>query len=115
MLVSTSVGHSVDRPEPAVDAALRATHVAGGRLAWIAIVGVCGSGKSELERRLRTRGLDARAVAQEHSHVSELWRHDGEPLAVVYLGASCRTVRRRPRKSRRLLSTGCIVCSPAEP
>lgn len=61
----------------------------------IAIVGVCGSGKSELARRLAERGLDAASVAQEHSHVPALWRHEAEPDLLVYLVASPAVVRRR--------------------
>jgi broad-specificity NMP kinase len=61
----------------------------------IAVVGVCGSGKSELVRRLRARGLGAYAVAQEHSHVPDLWRHEAEPDLLVYLSATARTVRQR--------------------
>lgn len=63
----------------------------------ITIVGVCASGKSELARRLREQGWDARTVAQEHSHVPQLWRHDGEPDVLVYLSASLREVLRRGR------------------
>jgi deoxyadenosine/deoxycytidine kinase len=63
----------------------------------VVVVGVCASGKSELARRLRARGIDVRAVAQEHSHIPNLWRHDGEPDVLIYLGASARAVRRRGR------------------
>jgi hypothetical protein len=65
----------------------------------VVVVGVCGAGKSELTRRLRARGLDARVVAQEHSHVPALWRHEGLPDVLVYLGASARAVRRRGKVS----------------
>jgi cytidylate kinase len=61
----------------------------------VAIVGVCGSGKTELARRLTARGIAARPVAQEHSHVPGLWRHEGMPDLLVYLAASARVVRRR--------------------
>jgi transketolase len=63
----------------------------------VVVVGVCGAGKSELARRLRARGVAARSVAQEHSHVADLWRHEGEPDVLIYLGASARAVRRRGR------------------
>ena len=65
----------------------------------VVVVGVCASGKSELVRRLATRGIDAHAVAQEHSHVPELWRHQGDPDLLVYLQASTRAVRRRGRRN----------------
>lgn|GEM_PF-108284 len=65
----------------------------------IVVVGVCGSGKSELAGRLALRGLDVHTVAQEHSHVQELWRHGGMPGLLVVLQASTRAVRRRGRRS----------------
>jgi len=61
----------------------------------VAIVGVCGSGKTELARRLAARGVEVHPVAQEHSHVPGLWRHEGVPDLLVYLSASARVVRRR--------------------
>ena len=61
----------------------------------ITVVGVCASGKSELTRRLQARGIDAHSVAQEHSHVPKLWRHDAVPDMLVYLNVSHRTVNRR--------------------
>ncbi len=60
----------------------------------IAIVGVCGSGKTTLERKLRELGFQAFSVAQEHSYVRELWRAK-EPDIVVYLDANLSTIRRR--------------------
>lgn len=60
----------------------------------IAIVGVCGSGKSTLERKLRELGFEAFSVAQEHSYVRELWRAKN-PEVVVYLDANLSTIRRR--------------------
>ena len=64
----------------------------------VAIVGVCASGKTELAKRLSARGLEAHCVAQEHSYVSELWRHEAFPEVLVYLEASLRAVRRRGRR-----------------
>jgi hypothetical protein len=60
----------------------------------IAIVGVCGSGKSTLEQKLKALGLEAFSVAQEHSYVRELWRTK-EPHLLVYLDANLSTIRRR--------------------
>jgi hypothetical protein len=61
------------------------------------VVGVCGSGKSELKRRLTARGLSVHTVAQEHSHIPELWRHEVVPDVLIFLQASTRVVRRRGR------------------
>ncbi|RJQ45106.1 MAG: hypothetical protein C4534_05495 [Gaiellales bacterium] len=62
----------------------------------LAIVGVCGSGKSLLAEKLSGAGYDARPVAQEHSLVPALFRH-GEPDAVIFLEATDETVARRKR------------------
>lgn len=62
--------------------------------ARIAIVGGCAAGKSSLAQALRARGIDAWAVAQEHSAVADLWRHQ-HPDHLVVLLASLETVRRR--------------------
>jgi transketolase len=69
------------------------------RAVRVVVVGVCGSGKSELVRRLAAHGLDAHSVAQEHSHVPHLWRHEGRPDVLVYLGASRRAIRKRGRRN----------------
>ena len=69
------------------------------RIRTVVVVGVCGSGKSELVRRLRAAGFAARVVAQEHSIVRELWRHQGVPDALIYLAASPATVAKRGRRS----------------
>lgn len=54
----------------------------------VVIVGPCGSGKSTLVEHLQQVGYTARAVAQEHSRVPELWKHGGTPDALIYLDAS---------------------------
>lgn len=59
------------------------------------VVGPCGSGKSTLVARLTALGYPARAVAQEHSVVRELWRHGGEPSALILLHADPATITRR--------------------
>lgn len=60
----------------------------------VAVVGPCASGKSSVVARLRAHGLDAYAVAQEHSVVVELWRHLA-PDRVVFLDTALATVRQR--------------------
>ncbi|GAB4243935.1 MAG: hypothetical protein Kow00122_00120 [Thermoleophilia bacterium] len=64
----------------------------------VILVGPCASGKSTVARALRARGIDAHAVAQEHSVVPALWRHL-EPDLLVYLDVEYGTVRRRRRIS----------------
>jgi deoxyadenosine/deoxycytidine kinase len=65
----------------------------------IKVVGVCGSGKSTLVKRLRALGFEARQVSQEHSYVPDLWSRFGrEPSVLVYLEASLETVQRRLNK-----------------
>lgn len=61
----------------------------------IIVVGPCGSGKTTLVKALRVRGYRARVVAQEHSGIRELWRHAGEPRALVLLEAERSTIARR--------------------
>lgn len=61
----------------------------------IAIVGICGAGKSTLAAGLRARGFAARQISQEHSGVSRLWRRFWDPDVLVYLDASDRVVEAR--------------------
>ncbi|HEY53561.1 MAG TPA: hypothetical protein G4N94_08905 [Caldilineae bacterium] len=61
----------------------------------IKIVGVCGSGKSELAGRLRLLGYHAQQVSQEHSGVPDLWRRRNPADALIYLDAGGDTIRQR--------------------
>ncbi len=63
----------------------------------IVVVGPCGAGKSTLVQSLRARGYAARAVAQEHSIISDLWRHGGEPAALIVLEVERDTIAYRRR------------------
>jgi hypothetical protein len=60
----------------------------------VAVVGSCASGKTSVVARLRGHGIDAWAVAQEHSAIQELWRHLG-PDRLVFLDTTIQTVRAR--------------------
>lgn len=60
----------------------------------VAVVGPCASGKSTLTTALRERGYDAYAPAQEHSVISELWRH-ASPDIVIALSIDLATIRQR--------------------
>ncbi len=62
----------------------------------IVLVGVCASGKTTASQGLAKCGITARAVAQEHSMISNLYQRSGPGLVVV-LVASWGTVHRRRR------------------
>ena len=61
----------------------------------IALVGVCGAGKSTVVRLLRQRGYRVREIHQEHSYVPRMWRVIHRPQVLVYLDVSYDEVRRR--------------------
>ena len=63
----------------------------------VVVVGPCGSGKTTLVRRLQALGYTARAVAQEHSMIPDLWRHGGQPDALIFLNATPATISARRR------------------
>ena len=54
----------------------------------IGIVGACGSGKSELARRLKARGFSVRHIAQEHSFAPNMWQHITNPDILIFLEVS---------------------------
>lgn len=61
----------------------------------IGVVGPCGSGKSTLVTGLRQRGYRARHIAQEHSHVPDMWARLVRPDVLVFLDASFETCTQR--------------------
>jgi len=67
---------------------------AGPRLT---IVGPCAAGKTTLVANLRARGLDAHAVAQEHSGVAYLWQL-AEPDLLIFLDVDLATTAARRRR-----------------
>ena len=54
----------------------------------VALVGVCGSGKSVLASGLRQLGVEVRECGQEHSNVPYMWQAISRPDLLVYLDAS---------------------------
>ncbi|MBA2452674.1 MAG: hypothetical protein H0V47_05850 [Chloroflexia bacterium] len=60
----------------------------------IAIVGHCAAGKSTVVKLLVGQGLDSYSVAQEHSIVHDLWKHQ-QPDMLVFLDVSLEELRRR--------------------
>lgn len=53
----------------------------------VVVVGPCAAGKTTLVGRLRERGIDAHACAQEHSGVPYLWQLS-EPDLLLFLDAN---------------------------
>ncbi len=69
-------------------------------LPLIKIVGPCAAGKTTLTNRLRAAGYNARQIAQEHSHVPDMWQRIHPPDILIYLDASDTTIlRRRPSQT----------------
>lgn len=67
------------------------------RLTRIKVAGTSASGKSTLVRGLRARGINARAVGQEHSQIQDMWKRIHPPMILIYLEASLEVQRvRRP-------------------
>jgi guanylate kinase len=61
----------------------------------VVVVGPDAAGKSELVRRLRALGYNARSCAQEHSYVRDMWRRLARPDFLIYLDAQLETIARR--------------------
>jgi shikimate kinase len=54
----------------------------------IGLVGPCTSGKSTIRALLEGQGYRVRHIAQEHSHVPEMWRAIANPDVLVFLDVS---------------------------
>lgn len=63
----------------------------------VTIVGPCAAGKTTLVAHLRERGLDAHAVAQEHSGVSYLWQL-ADPDLLIFLDVDLATTAARRKR-----------------
>jgi len=62
----------------------------------IGIVGPCSAGKSTLVKSLKQRGYpDARPIAQEHSHVPDMWLRITNPDILIYLEVSFENAQKR--------------------
>ena len=59
------------------------------------VVGPDAAGKTELVKRLRALGYNARCCAQDHSYVPDMWRRIARPDFLVYLDARLETIARR--------------------
>ncbi len=55
----------------------------------IGIVGPCGAGKTSLAEGLHRKGYRARAIAQEHSFIKDMWQRMTKPDVLVFLQGSC--------------------------
>src|SRR5690349_19076866 len=69
----------------------------GGAGPRVTVVGPCAAGKTTLVARLRERGYDAHAVAQEHSGVAYLWQLS-EPDLLIFLDVDLPTTVARRRR-----------------
>ncbi len=54
----------------------------------IGLVGPCGAGKTTLSGLLNALGISARAIAQEHSFVQDMWKRLTNPRILIFLDAS---------------------------
>jgi ABC-type cobalamin/Fe3+-siderophores transport system ATPase subunit len=61
----------------------------------IAVIGICGAGKSTLVQGLRMLGFDAKQVNQEHSEVKLLWERFYQPDVLIWLDAGDAEIARR--------------------
>lgn len=77
--------------------ARRAPARSSGEGPRVTIVGPCASGKTTLVAHLRERGLDAHAVAQEHSGVSYLWQL-ADPDLLIFLDVDLPTTAARRQR-----------------
>ncbi len=71
------------------------------RTLTIGLVGPCGAGKTTLARALRARGYTVRHIAQEHSHVPDMWRRLANPDMLIFLDVSFEVATKRRRLSWR--------------
>lgn len=61
----------------------------------VAIVGPCAAGKTTLAEGLRSMGINARQIAQEHSYVPDMWQILTKPKLLLYLDAGYETCSAR--------------------
>jgi deoxyadenosine/deoxycytidine kinase len=54
----------------------------------VGVVGPCGAGKSTLVTALKSRGIQAKHIAQEHSYVPAMWQKMTNPDVLIYLEVS---------------------------
>ena len=61
----------------------------------VGVVGACGSGKTELVKRLKKNGYQARHIAQEHSFAPQMWQRLAHPDLLIFLHVSYPVTLRR--------------------
>ncbi len=54
----------------------------------VGVVGPCAAGKSTLIANLKSRGIAARHIAQEHSYVQNMWQRLTNPDLLIFLDVS---------------------------
>ena len=61
----------------------------------VGVVGPCAAGKTTLIAGLKSMGISARHIAQEHSYVPDMWLRLTHPNFLVYLDVSYEVSRMR--------------------
>lgn len=64
----------------------------------VGVVGPCGAGKSTLVAQLKER-YNIRAISQEHSYVSDMWRRVRPTDVLIYIDATIETIAKRRKIS----------------
>jgi len=54
----------------------------------VGVVGPCSAGKSTLVAGMKKRGIEIKAIAQEHSYVKDMWRQLTNPDILIFLQVS---------------------------
>ena len=63
----------------------------------VGIAGPCSSGKSTLVAGLKSRGIKAKHIAQEHSYVKNMWRRFTNPDILIFLQVSYSIAQKRKK------------------
>jgi thymidylate kinase len=63
----------------------------------IGVVGPCSAGKTTLINTVKKYGFNIHHIAQEHSHVQDMWQQLDKPDVLIYLDVTYNvSMKRRP-------------------